>query len=61
MMLTEEDFKAIAEIISDERTAATTFDEHDRIDGIMVAMASWLATTNPARPFDRDKFINACQ
>lgn len=58
-MMTRKDFEAIAEIISDERTAATSRDEHDRIDGIMLSLAKWLATTNPS--FDRGRFIAACQ
>ncbi len=57
-MLTRKDFKAIAGILKNERTAATSQDGLGRIDGICLEIADYLATKNPA--FDRDKFLTAC-
>lgn len=57
-MLTKKDFKIVAGILKDERTAVSSRAEFDRIEGISLAMADYLATKNPE--FDRDKFIKAC-
>jgi hypothetical protein len=57
IMLTKKDFQAIADILLDERSAANTMAELDRIDGIGLAMVGYLATKNPK--LDIEKFLKA--
>jgi len=57
-MLTKKDYVAIAGIIKEQRTFADTSDELNRIDGIAMGLAVYLAADRPE--FDRVKFLDAC-